>query len=68
MVGGLAQTVLLNVCDAPKAQAGESALLAPTCPFGRSQTPHPGVCASLERRGWKLIRESCFLTNEPGML
>jgi len=34
---GLAQTLLLNVCDAPKAQAGQ--IVALTCPFGTSQTP-----------------------------
>jgi hypothetical protein len=43
----LAQTLLLNVCDAPKAQVGEIVPLAPTCPFGTSQTPHFGVCANL---------------------
>jgi len=36
---GLAQTLPLNVCDAPKAQAGEVVPLALTCPFGTSQTP-----------------------------
>jgi len=38
----LAQTLLLNVCDAPKAQAGWIELLAFTCPFGTSQTPNFG--------------------------
>jgi len=44
----LAQRLLLNVCDAPKAQVGQIAPLAITCPFGTSQTPHIGVCASLK--------------------
>ncbi len=43
---GLAQTLLLNVCDAPKAQFGQIVPLALACPFGTSQTPHVGVCAS----------------------
>jgi hypothetical protein len=46
-VGWLAQTLLLNVCDVPKAQFGQIVALALTCPFGTSQTPHFGVCASL---------------------
>jgi len=41
----VAQTLLLNVCDAPKAQAGQLVLLASACPFGTSQTPGNGVCA-----------------------
>ncbi len=44
---GLAQTLPLNVCDAPKAHFGQIVPLALTCPFGTSQTPHFGVCASL---------------------
>ena len=44
--GGLAQTLLLNVCDARKAQFGQIVPLALACPFGTSQTPHFGVCAS----------------------
>jgi hypothetical protein len=40
---GLAQTLPLNVCDGPKAQLGQIVPLAPTCPFGTSQTPHIGV-------------------------
>jgi hypothetical protein len=36
---GLAQTLLLNVCDAPKAQVRQIVPLALTCPFGTSQTP-----------------------------
>ena len=49
VVGGLAQTLPLNVCDAPKAQFGQIVLLGLTCPFGTSQTPdvrglrHPGM-------------------------
>jgi hypothetical protein len=35
---GLAQTLPLNVCDAPEAQA---VLLVLTCPSGTSQTPDP---------------------------
>ena len=31
--------MLLNVCDAPKAQAGQVEPLVLTCPFGTSQTP-----------------------------
>jgi len=42
--GGLAQTLPLNVCDAPKAQVVPLAL---TSPCGTSQTPHIGVCAGL---------------------
>jgi hypothetical protein len=45
--GGLAQTLLLNVCDAAKAQFGQIAPRPPACPFGTLQTPHIGVCASL---------------------
>jgi hypothetical protein len=48
--GGLAQTLCPNVCDAPTAQFGRIAPLALTCPFGTSQTPHVGVCASQEWR------------------
>jgi hypothetical protein len=44
---GLAQTLLLSVCDAPKAQIGQIVPLALACPFGTSQTPHIGVCAGL---------------------
>jgi hypothetical protein len=36
---GLAQTLSLNVCDAPKAHAGQIARW-PECPFGTSQTPN----------------------------
>jgi hypothetical protein len=36
---GAAQALLLNVCDAPKAQVGQVVLLVLTCPFGTSQTP-----------------------------
>jgi hypothetical protein len=36
---GLAQTLTLNVGDAPKAQAGQGGPQALTCPFGTSQTP-----------------------------
>ncbi|SPE26467.1 hypothetical protein SBA2_30132 [Acidobacteriia bacterium SbA2] len=39
---GLAQTLLLNVCGAPKAQFGHIVPRALTCPFGKSQTPHFG--------------------------
>ena len=38
-VWGLRQTLLLNVCDAPKAQFGQIVPLALACPFGTSQTP-----------------------------
>ena len=48
--GGLAQTLFLNVCDAPKAQFGQIVSLALTCPSGTSQTQYPGVCAIRERR------------------
>jgi hypothetical protein len=61
-VGGLAQTLLLNVCDAPKAQVGQIAPRVPTCLFETSQTPHIGVCAIP-----KGVTESCFSTNDPGM-
>jgi len=44
---GLAQTLLWNVCDAPKAQGRQIAPLVLTCPFETSQTPTSGVCASL---------------------
>ena len=36
---GLARTLLLNVCDAPGAQAGQALVLDLACPFGTSQTP-----------------------------
>jgi hypothetical protein len=51
---GLAQTLLLNVGDAPKAQFGQLVPLVLACPSGTSQTPHFGVCAS---HAW-LIAES----------
>ncbi len=35
-LGRLAQTLLVNVCDAPKAQAGQVVRLALTCPLGAS--------------------------------
>jgi len=38
---GLAQTLPLNVCDAPEAQALQVMPLVLTCPFGTSQTPDP---------------------------
>ena len=41
----LAQTLVLNVCDAPKARVGEIVQLAPTCRLETSQIPHVGVCA-----------------------
>ena len=47
---GLAQTLLLNVCDAPKAQFRQIVPLALTCPFGTSQTPQDGACAN---RNWR---------------
>jgi len=59
---GLAQTLLFNVCDAPKAQLGQIVLLAPARPFATSQTPQSGVCGSLGA-----VAESCFSTNDPGM-
>ena len=37
---GLAQTLLLNVHDAPKAQARQFVPLVLACPFGTSQTPN----------------------------
>jgi hypothetical protein len=46
LAGGLARTLLLNTCHAPKGQFGQVVPLALTCPFGTSQTPHIGVCAS----------------------
>jgi hypothetical protein len=51
----LAQTLPLNVCDAPKAQARQVAPLILTCPFGTSQTPdirglrHPSTRGSPEQ-------------------
>jgi hypothetical protein len=48
---GLAQTLLLNVCDAPKTQFGQIMPNALTCPFGTSQTPQFGVCANRNRQG-----------------
>ncbi len=39
---GLAQTLLWNVCDAPKAQFGQFMTIALTCLFGTSQTPQIG--------------------------
>jgi hypothetical protein len=36
---GLAQTLLLNVCDAQEAQFGQIMSHALTCPFGTSQAP-----------------------------
>jgi hypothetical protein len=39
---GLAQTLLLNVCDPPKAQFDQYMMIAVTCPFGTSQTPQIG--------------------------
>jgi hypothetical protein len=42
----LAQTLPLNVCDAPKAQVGQIVPLGLTCPFGTSQTPYFGVWAT----------------------
>jgi hypothetical protein len=53
---GLAQTLPLNVCDAPVAQALQVMPLVLTCPFGTSQTPdtrglrHPWT--------WKLAEQS----------
>jgi hypothetical protein len=44
---GLAQTLLLNVCDTAKAQVGQIVMLGLTRPFGTSQTPNSGVCAIL---------------------
>jgi hypothetical protein len=35
----LAQTLPLNVCDAPEAQACQVVPLVLTCPFGTSETP-----------------------------
>ena len=39
-MGGPAQTLLLNVCDAPKAQFSQVVPLTLTCPFGRHRSPH----------------------------
>jgi hypothetical protein len=52
----MAQTLLLNVCDAPKAQFSWVGPEILTCPFGTSQTPNFGVCAS--PRTARLIAES----------
>ncbi len=38
----LAQTLRVNVCDAPKAQFGQIVPLALACPFGSSQTHTSG--------------------------
>ncbi len=46
----MAQTLCPNVCHDSKAQFGQIALLDPACPFGTSETPHVGVCAS---QGWR---------------
>ena len=40
VMGGPAQTLLLNVCDAPKAQFSQVVPLTLTCPFGRHRRPH----------------------------
>ncbi len=58
----LAQTLYLNVCDAPEAQFGQSGPPALTCPFGTSQTPHVGVCANLNRvpESWNLMAGGFF--------
>jgi hypothetical protein len=42
---GLAQTLPLNVCDAPKAQAGQVLPLALTVPSGHRRLRTSGVCA-----------------------
>ncbi len=49
---GLAQTLLLNVCDAPKAQVGQIAPLGRTVPSGRRRPRKSGVCAS---RNWRCL-------------
>ena len=41
-LAGLAQTMPLIVCDAPKAQSGRITTLKPACSFGTLQTPHCG--------------------------
>ena len=53
--GGMAQTLLFNVCDAPKAQLGQIVSLVPARPFGTSQTPQSGVCANSPGESWKLL-------------
>ena len=57
---GLAQTLLSNVCDAPKAQFGQIVPLAFACPFGTSQTPHFGVCASPGATGIEGTKRECL--------
>jgi hypothetical protein len=52
---GLAQTLLLNVCDAPKAQFGQLVPLATTCPSWTSETPYLGVSRGRAWRGGKLL-------------
>jgi hypothetical protein len=64
--GGLAQTLPLNVCDAPKAQVGQIALPAQACPFGTSQTLYFGVCAILRQPTWSEL-ESAFCGNKARM-
>jgi hypothetical protein len=52
----LAQTLPLNVCDAPKAQACQVVVLVLTCPFGTSQTPD--VRGLRQPWTWKLAEQS----------
>jgi hypothetical protein len=52
----LAQTLPLNVCDAPKAQACQVVALVLTCPFGTSQTPDVRVLR--QPWTWKLAEQS----------
>ena len=46
VTAGLAQTLPLDACDAPKAQAGQIVPRAPACPFGTSQTRSFRACAN----------------------
>jgi hypothetical protein len=67
--GGLAQTLLLDVCDAPKAHAAWVAADAECVPSGHRR-PHTSGSARTRdglADNCKLTDDGCFSTNEPGM-
>jgi hypothetical protein len=61
---GLAQTLPLNVCDAPKAQAGQIAPKALNVPSGHRRRQTSGVCAIRRSRNCRNKARMSMKTKE----
>jgi hypothetical protein len=65
---GLAQTPFCGVCDAPQGHVRDRPTPLPhrlTGPFGKSQTPQNGVCASHDDRIFDPAAFGLWTTEEP---